>query len=374
MSDPVSRPTSAPEGAVTAVSPWNRLSITTTTLAALLAVALGWSLLRPDPSEVDDSVAIAQVTQGPSLDVSTAAAPRQLVWMNRDRRGGPATPVDPDWWYDRGRNGGGSGHSISPDGTRILLRTFTPEDGYDIWVKELDGGALTRLTFYEGEDRRPVWVDNETVIFLSGRMEVGNFDVWSTRADGTEAPALVFNSARDLGEALWTPDGEVLLIRAMGRTNVRGQAIVGDRDILTVRPGVDSVAQPLMADPVYDESSPTISRDGRWIAYVSTETGVPEVYVRPFPDVDADKVLVSSGGGIMPYWAHNGRELFYVEPSPGASTMTAVLFETTPRFRAIDYTRIFPIPPDIITAPIMTYYDVTQDDRRFLMARVYTGT
>ena len=289
---------------------------------------------------------------------SGAAVPRQLVWMNR---AGEATPVDSDWWFDRG--GPNSGWSISPDGTRIALRTLT-EDGYDIWVKELDDGPLSRLTFDQSQDRKPRWApDGETVTFLSNR--AGNLDVWSRRADGTGSAELVFDHEVALAQGFWSPDGEWLLLRSGGAGGVEG-----GRDILAVRPGVDSVAQPLLAEE-YDESAPAISPDGSWIAYLSTETGREEVFVRPFPDVDAGKAQVSTEGGIMPYWAHNGRELFFLDPSTRA--MMAAEFETTPRFRVVEREPLFTLPSEYQTTPVGLQYDVTQDDQRFLMARSYEG-
>ncbi len=289
---------------------------------------------------------------------SGALVPRQLVWMNRT---GQASPVDPDWWFDRGNPN--TGWSLSPDGTRIAVRALT-EDGYDIWVKELDEGPFSRITFDGGDDRKPRWApDGETVTFLSSRASA--MDVWSRRADGTGSAELVFDHEVGLADGFWSPDGEWLLLRSSGPRGVEGA-----RDILAVRPGVDSVAQPLLAEE-YDESAPAISWDGRWIAYVSTETDREEVFVRPFPDVDSGKVQVSTEGGIMPYWAHNGEELFFVEPS--TLNMMGARFETTPRFRVVEREPLFTIPPRYEGSLVGLLYDVTQDDQRFLMARPYEG-
>ena len=175
----------------------------------------------------------------------------------------------------------------------------------------------------------------------------------------------MFGHDIDLAQGFWSPDGEWLLLRSSGTPGV----VVG-RDILAVRPGVDSLAQPLLAE-AYDESAPAISPDARWIAYVSTETGREEVFVRPFPDVDAGKVQVSTEGGTMPYWAHNGSELFFVEPS--ARAMMAARFETTPRFRVVEREPLFTIPAQYDVGLVALLYDVTQDDQRFVMSRFYEG-
>ena len=117
------------------------------------------------------------------------------------------------------------------------------------------------------------------------------------------------------------------------------------------------------------ERDDELDRLARWIAYGSTETGREEVFVRPFPDVDAGKVQLSTAGGTVPYWAHNGSELFFVEPS--TRTMTAARFETTPRFRVVVREPLFTIPTQYDISPVALLYDVTQDNQRFVMSRRY---
>ncbi len=118
----------------------------------------------------------------------------------------------------------------------------------------------------------------------------------------------------------------------------------------------------------YDETSPAVSPDGRWLAYVSNESGRYEVYVRPFPNTNDGKLQVSTDGGTEPVWAHSGRELFYkgsgnlmvVEVLPGATFVTGergVLFSAQ-GFRWNTWHQ---------------YYDVTPDDQRFVMIRNLGG-
>ena len=149
-------------------------------------------------------------------------------------------------------------------------------------------------------------------------------------------------------------------------------ANAGDRDIYGIRPGVDSAALPLVATERFWEQAPAISRDGRWLAYSSNETGRHEIFVRPFPDVDAGRWQVSSGGGITPVWAHNGRELFFADP--GSRELKAVAFTTTPTsFQASRPTTLFEIPPGVIFTRFgnQDVFDVARDDERFLMMRIH---
>ena len=290
-------------------------------------------------------------------DASTGA--REFVWVDRN---GVATPVDPGWTFERGNVN--SGWSLSPDDTRLALRART-EAGLDIWIKELDDGPLSRLTFHEGEERMPRWApDGRTVTFLSDRG--GDQDVWSRAADGTGEAELLFNHDVFLAQGFLSPDGEWLIMRTGGTGGV-----AGGRDILALRPGVDSVPLPLLASEL-DEAAPALSPDGHWLAYDSNETGRWEVFVRPFPEVNAGKWQVSTEGGHGPLWAHSGRELFFVN---NVGEMVVAQIETASGFRVRERQMLFAIPRGYEGRSddsfIVGLYDIASDDERFLMARPF---
>ena len=283
----------------------------------------------------------------------------EFVWMTRS---GQATPVDPGWSFDPG--GGNAAWSLSPDGTRLAVRAVTNAN-QDIWIKELDDGPLSRLTFDEAEDWSPLWApDGETVTFVSFRR--GDRDVWTKRADGTGEAELLYDGEASIIEGFWSPNGEWLVLRS-------GAIAAGPntRDILALRPGVDSVPLPLLAEE-YDEAEPAVSPDGRWLAYISNETGSYEVYVRPFPDVSTGKWQVSTEGGAMPVWAHSGRELFFVDNS---RDLIAAEFDVGSSGSPVgDKETLFTIPPRYFVSAANTLYGVAPDDQRFLMARPYQGS
>lgn len=114
-----------------------------------------------------------------------------------------------------------------------------------------------------------------------------------------------------------------------------------------------------------------ISPDGRWLAYQSNESGRDEIYVRPFPDVDAGRVLVSTAGGTRPAWAPNGNELFYVD---GAGLLTAVPLQIVGRtFKpglpaAVSRTAYFAGISALGVTPLRGY-DVAPNGQRFLMVK-----
>lgn len=217
-----------------------------------------------------------------------AAGPTwQLSWVTRT---GQTTPVDADWTFARGTDQE-AGWRLSPDGSMVALRQFT-SSGYDIWVKRLETGPLSRLTFSDAHEKMPVWrPGQETVTFLSDRN--GNFDVWSKAADGTGEAELIVDLAENLRTFRWSPDGEWLLLETEAG------------DILASRVGDDEEPVPLLATR-FQERYPVVSPDGRWIAYSSDETGRLEVYVAPFPDVSSGRWQVSINSGARPEWERDG--------------------------------------------------------------------
>ncbi len=91
----------------------------------------------------------------------------------------------------------------------------------------------------------------------------------------------------------------------------------------------------------YSEANGEFSNDGKWIAYDSDESGKTEVYVRPFPDVQSGKWQVSSGGGTLPRWRRDGKELFYVSAD---ADLMAVDISTVSGFQAGLPKRLFSLP------------------------------
>ena len=128
--------------------------------------------------------------------------------------------------------------------------------------------------------------------------------------------------------------------------------------------GAERTPQALVATG-FEEYAPTLSPDGRWLAYVSDESNRPEVYVRPFPDTQAAVWQISNGGGRGPLWMHNGRQLFYQNER---SELVAVQIRPSATF-AWDSPRVLFDLSRYELNPWHPTYDVTPDGGRFLMAR-----
>ncbi|MGH7652260.1 MAG: protein kinase domain-containing protein [Gemmatimonadaceae bacterium] len=317
-----------------------------------------------EPTALAESVLLSA---GPTVDLAvsdngtliyTRGAPpgkQELVWLTRD---GKTQPVDPDWQ--------GTFHepSISPDGRR-LAASVTPNASYDvvgrtndIWVKQLDRGPSIKLTLDGKANHHPTWTpDGRSVTFSSNAG--GSLDLWTKRADGSTQAVLEVHEKRGALSPRWSPDGKWLVFRTD-----RFQAGAGD--ILGIRPGIDTVALPLVATK-FSELAPAISPDGRWLAYTSNESGQFEIYVVPFPNTAAAKWAVSTSGGTEPLWSHSGKELFYRD---GAGNLVAVEVQSTPTFSLGRSTALFPAPAYVYVSFVGTAeYAVGPDDRRFLMIR-----
>jgi len=281
----------------------------------------------------------------------------ELVWVTRD---GKAQPVDPDWQGSFGEP------SLAPDGRRLAV-TLLPNVSYDgiartsdIWIKRLDRGPSIKLTLDGMTSAYAAWTpDSRSVTFSSNK--AGSVDLWTKRADGSTQAALQVHEKRELYSPRWSPDGKWLVFRT-----ARTQAGAGD--ILGIRPGIDTVAVPLVATR-FIESAPAISPDGRWLAYSSNESGQYEVYVVPFPNTGAAKWAVSTRGGTEPLWSHSGKELFYRDV---AGNLVAVEVQSTPTFALGRSTALFPAAA-YYSVPRALEYAVAPDDRHFLMIRQVPG-
>ena len=275
------------------------------------------------------------------------------VWVTR---AGAVTPMDSAWTMNIAQTVNGDAIALSPDGQRLALTV--PRTGlgdHDIWVKQLDrtSGTLTKLTF-EGNNMHPAWTpDGQRVLYAGGGRSLR-----SRRADGTGAVDTLFMSLRGVYSVVLTPDSNTFLLRLSTSPTA---------DIVLAHRG-DTATVPLVASPAFQETSPALSPDGRWLAYTSDESGRNEVYVRPYPNVDAGRWQVSQAGGSSPHWSHTGRELFY-ENGAKALVATAVVPGVT--FTVGAQVTLFNTSGFAGTGGAVNYlhYDVAPDDQRFVFFR-----
>ena len=213
----------------------------------------------------------------------------QLAWLNRKGQQ-LGTVGDP----------GPFGQiALSPDERRIAVES-RDEDGWDLWLIETARGVTSRFTSDPADERDPVWFpDGQGLVFFSNRG--GDHTLFRKKLRG--GPASPIPGGRREGPALdlpesWSSDGSTLLYKVMDGTRVWA---------LPVEEGGEAE---VILDVGFRVDEPHVSPDGRWLAYISEESGEMEVYVEPFGS-QGDKVQVSVSGGGQPKWCGDGKELFF---------------------------------------------------------------
>ena len=274
----------------------------------------------------------------------------ELVWVTRDGR---AQPVDSTW------EGYFSFPALSPNGKELAL-TVASGGSRDVWIKQLDKGPAARLTLDGRSNVYPAWTPDGRSVTYSNSVQQ-SLGVFTKRADGSSQAVPQLKTKTAVG-AIWSPDGKWVIYR----TDRQGP---GAGDIMAIRPGVDTAPIPLIATR-FTEFTPAISRDGKWLAYASNESGRNEVYVVPFPNVNAAKWSVSTAGGTEPRWSHRGNELFYRD---AAGNMVAAEVRTNPVFSVTRTTILFSAAR-FGSFEASPQYDVSADDQRFLMLRPLPGS
>ncbi len=286
---------------------------------------------------------------GSLVYVAGGGTQTELAWVGRD--GSIIAMID----SSMGTAATGVYPAISPDGRRVAYSS-SGIHVYDLAQRtslQLTGGNAGVAGNY------PAWTpDGRSISYFgpSGGTGADSLRVLYLKpADGSAPARVIARVDRNIDESAWSPDGKWVLFRTF--SNQRGAG-----DILGLRFGVDSAPTPLLATEA-GELQPTISPEGRWLAYVTDKSGRPEVVVVPFPNVQAALWSISSDGGSEPKWSRSGRELFYrnargdmvsVPIVPGSSFVFGApkrLFSAT-QFRAYSG---------------HAQYDVSSDGQRFLM-------
>ena len=179
----------------------------------------------------------------------------------------------------------------------------------DLWLYDITSGATTQVTFDSGATS-PAWTrDAQRVAFSSTRVGVLNLFTAIIGQPGRSERLVPSENQQFPGS--WAPDGTLVFTEQRSATG---------RDILLL-PAGDRTPRALLASNA-DETSPKISPDGRWLAYVSAEGGRSEVYVTQLSN-PARARRVSVEGGSEPVWGSGGRELFYRQ----GTTMMAVTID-----------------------------------------------
>ena len=235
---------------------------------------------------------------------------------------------------------------FSPRGDRVAV--WVEQLRCDIEVMDLARGTVTRLTS-EGDNHYPIWTpDGQRITYLGQRTRESARMIVSRPANGSGAEEAVSATPSKYSPSVplaWSS---------------RGVLAFADQGSIWVMPHA-SEPQAFAPSP-FDETAPAFSPDGRWLAYVSDESGRYDVYVRPFPG-PGEKYKVSTAGGMEPVWSRNSRELFY----RNGDQVLAVQAGTTPEFSASRPRVLFTGPFARARTADRIAYDVSPDGEHFVM-------
>jgi Tol biopolymer transport system component len=250
---------------------------------------------------------------------------------------------------------------LSPDGRRVAVSTSEQES--QTWLYDLARGTLTRLTFEGNSNQYPVWTpDGKHIVYRSNKE--GPLNLFWRLADGSGGLERLSISDNTQTANSISPDGQVIVsVESAPTTGLDIWVLpVGVPSTSSGQAGQVRKARPFLQTR-FTEGAPQFSPDGRWLAYVSDESGTREIYVQAYPG-PGGKWQISTNGGNEPVWNRNGRELFF----RSGDKMMAVEINTQAGFTAgeprILFEKAYERTP--ITFP---NYDVSPDGQRFLMLK-----
>jgi serine/threonine-protein kinase len=237
--------------------------------------------------------------RGTLVYLPSPTAESTIQWIHRSGKRRPLRDVPRDYRSLR----------FSPDGLTLLL-DIIDGSARDLWAYEWERDRLTRLTFDPAPESIPVWTpDGRRIVFSSTRADQKTRNLYWMRADGTGEPERLTESNNAQWAGSWHPGGRLLAYSEMTRQTVRPDIMIlpieGSEE-LGWKPGKPTA----FVESPFVENSPSFSPDGRWLAYMSNETGRFEVYVRPFTG-SGGRWQISMDGGRFPVWSRTRPELFF---------------------------------------------------------------
>jgi Tol biopolymer transport system component len=277
------------------------------------------------------------------------AGKSELAWVSRDGKD-IGTIAPPAMFYSP---------RLSHDEKRVAvdLSDMQTASG-DIWMFDLVHGVSTRLTYDPANESAPQWSpDDRRIIFFSEKR--GHLDLYDRPSSGTGAEELLLADGTAKIPLDVSPDGQLLAYMVIDPAKKNA-------DVWLMQLASRKTT-PLLTTP-FNEGGLQFSPDGKWIVYSSDESGRNENYVQQFPD-STGKWIVSRGGGTMPAWSADGRQIYYISPERKMMSVPVSLgtsFDSGMPVALFDaHVRHIPAIPISFRQ-----YTVTRDGSKFLLNRV----
>ncbi|MEO8096639.1 MAG: protein kinase [Acidobacteriota bacterium] len=266
----------------------------------------------------------------------------QLTWFTRDGKPttGPALPTGPNREI-----------TLSPDDKFVAVRRGDSEQ--DLWLLEVATGVFSRLTSSKGDEGEAVWAPDSHRIAFMGAASQGAEVRETVIGSGKETK--IFADDKHTRLEYWTR-GKQLLIRGNGITSVIPAPEEGAADAKATERKPETVFTSGYGVDLF-----SVSPDGKWVAYMSQESGDPQIMVAAFPSF-ANRRQITTGGGTQPLWRADGKELFFLS---GDLKLMSVEVKGGPNFETGPARELFQSPG--FRGLTVRTYAVTHDGQRFLV-------
>ena len=291
------------------------------------------------------ALAVFSVSEGGNLVYQTgdSTANSQLVWL--DRSGQEISTL--------GDLADQANIRASRDGLWVAAQITGEDIQDDIWIYDVSRNLRTRFTFDSRNDVSPSFSPAADRIAFSSENNGAGLDIFVKEVGGTGQAELVYGAPSRKFVSSWTPDGEMVLAQ---------EFLPGQRGRILAVP-IEGGREPMvLIDDGFDVGDPTVSPDGRWLAYTSLESGRREIYVTTFP-TPGRRWQVSTDGGRRPRWTRNGEEIIFLTFNRSA-LMAAQVDGTGETFKVGAIAELFDVE---LRAEPGRVWDVTEDGERFII-------
>ena len=246
-----------------------------------------------------------KVLSGVGSDEWTISPSGTIAYFSSEERGSRVVAVDRQGRSEVliDRVGSYDWPRVSPDGTRFVVGHVELAEA-ELWVHELDSGRNYPLPA-PGSNGEPAWTPDGRRVAYSTYARGGGGDIHWQLADGSGSSEELLSDTFGLWPTSFSPDGRELAYYGTGD----GEDAIWILSIDSEGAGAVSPRRAVNGPGV--QRAGAFSPDGNWFAYSSDESGRDEIYLRPYPDLDARRYIVSRDGGVDPHWSADSRELFY---------------------------------------------------------------